>query len=206
MKQPSTEKTMTVKEIAAAANVSQDTILRAIDRLFPGLKRNGVATHLNEYETTRIIEDVKKNYSLRTAAEVTTDLQMKEKTIEVISWLTSEIEKEKSARKAAEEREKKLIPKAEFYDAVTDSRDTIDMSTAAKLLNKMGRNKLFEFLRNIGVFMYNNQPYQKYVDKGYFRVIEQGYEKPNGVTGINIKTLVYQSGLDFIRKKFQRSE
>jgi phage antirepressor YoqD-like protein len=47
--------------------------------------------------------------------------------------------------------------------------------------------------------MNNNRPYQKYIDSGYFRVIEQKYMK-NGEEHINFKTLVYQRGLDFIRK------
>ena len=46
----------------------------------------------------------------------------------------------------------------------------------------------------------NNIPYQKYVDKGYFRVIEQKYTVPDGEVRINIKSLVYQKGIDKIRK------
>ncbi|MNW68491.1 Phage antirepressor protein KilAC domain protein [compost metagenome] len=52
--------------------------------------------------------------------------------------------------------------------------------------------------------MANNQPYQRYVDSGYFRVIEQKYMKPDGSTNINIKTLVYQKGLDFIRRTLEK--
>ncbi len=53
------------------------------------------------------------------------------------------------------------------------------------------------------VLMPNNQPYQKYIDCGYFRTIEQKYTKPDGSTHINIKTVVYQKGLDFIRRKVE---
>jgi anti-repressor protein len=92
-------------------------------------------------------------------------------------------------------------PKVEFYDDVAGSKDAIEIGEAAKVLNKgIGRNKLFQFLRDSKVLMQNNQPYQQYVDRGYFRVIEQKFTKPNGDTNINIKTLVYQRGLDFIRK------
>ena len=43
-----------------------------------------------------------------------------------------------------------MKPKAEFYDDVTGSDDTIDIKQVAKVLNipKMGRNKLFAFLRD----------------------------------------------------------
>jgi len=64
----------------------------------------------------------------------------------------------------------------------------------------IGRNRLFEILRDKRILMNDNKPYQTYIDRGYFRVIEQKYTKPDGSTNINIKTLVYQRGLDYIRK------
>lgn len=95
-----------------------------------------------------------------------------------------------------------MKPKAEFFDQVASSKTAIQMSEVAKVLNYpgYGRNRLFEFLRNKKVLMANNIPYQKYVDCGYFRVIEQKYTKPSGDTAINIKTLVYQRGINFIKK------
>ena len=95
-----------------------------------------------------------------------------------------------------------MKPKAEFFDQVASSKTAIQMAEVAKVLNYpgYGRNRLFEFLRNKKVLMANNIPYQKYVDCGYFRVIEQKYTKPNGDTAINIKTLVYQKGINFIKK------
>lgn len=108
-------------------------------------------------------------------------------------------EKLESANKALKEQK----PKVEFYDTVTESKNAIDMATCAKVLNLgIGRNLLFEFLRNKKVLQDNNQPYQKYVDMGLFRVIEQKYTKPSGETNINIKTVVYQKGLDYIRKLY----
>ena len=93
-------------------------------------------------------------------------------------------------------------PKVDFYEAVTGSKDTIDIGTVAKVLNikGFGRNNLFEFLRDKGVLMPNNQPKQAYCDRGYFRVIESKFAKPDGSTHINTKTVVYQKGLDYIRK------
>ena len=100
------------------------------------------------------------------------------------------------------EENQEMKPKAEFFDQVASSKTAIQMSEVAKVLNYpgYGRNRLFEFLRNKKVLMTNNIPYQKYVDCGYFRVIEQKFSKPNGDTAINIKTLVYQKGINFIKK------
>lgn len=95
-----------------------------------------------------------------------------------------------------------MRPKAEFFDQVASSKTAIQMSEVAKVLNypNLGRNRLFEFLRDKKILMYNNIPYQKYVDCGYFRVVEQKYIKANGETAINIKTLVYQKGINYIKK------
>jgi anti-repressor protein len=93
-------------------------------------------------------------------------------------------------------------PKVDFYEAVTGSKDTIDIGTVSKVLNisGLGRTRLFSFLRENGILMSNNAPYQTYCDRGYFRVIESKFTKPDGSTHINTKTVVYQKGVEFIRK------
>ena len=94
-----------------------------------------------------------------------------------------------------------MKPKEEFFDQVTDSKDACDMATVAKVLNMgVGRNKLFEILRDKKVLQERNAPYQSYIDRGWFRVIESKYTKPNGDMCINYKTIVYQKGIDGIRK------
>jgi phage antirepressor YoqD-like protein len=89
-----------------------------------------------------------------------------------------------------------------FYDAVTESDNWMEMSAAVKLLayKGWGRNKVFELLRNRQILRYNNEPYQQYVERGYFKTIEQTFETAYGETMINRKTMVSQRGLDFIRK------
>ena len=85
---------------------------------------------------------------------------------------------------------------------MTGSSDTCDMKEVAKILNfkGVGRNKLFEILRAEKILDRQNQPYQQYVDSGYFRVIESKWEDKDGDIHINLKTVVFQSGVDFIRK------
>ena len=41
---------------------------------------------------------------------------------------------------------------------------------------------------------------REYIDRGYFRVIEQKYQTADGETRISVKTLAFQKGIDFIRK------
>ena len=100
-----------------------------------------------------------------------------------------------------------MKPKADFFDAVADSKTAISMNEVAKVLNikGYGRNNLFEFLRENKVLDRWNVPYQRYVDNGWFRVIEQHYQK-NGEPIVTTKTLVYQKGVDGIRKMINQME
>ena len=98
-----------------------------------------------------------------------------------------------------------MKPKAEFFDAVAGSKKAMSMEEVAKILSYpgIGRNKLFEISRNQNILQSDNIPYQKYIDSGYFRVIEQKYNVGDEVR-INIKTLVFQKGVDFIRKTLDK--
>lgn len=102
----------------------------------------------------------------------------------------------------------RMKPKADFYDAVASSKDVIDIGDAAKVLAVpgVGRNKLFSILRDRRILMSNNIPYQKYIDRGYFKLIEQSFTTPDGETRVSVKTVVYQKGVDAIRKLLESLE
>lgn len=189
---------MTTKETALALGVSESTIQRHAKEL--GLTENGKPTDLDERAVTIIKTKIERSgrTDLRNVAElpnISTDLEMMVLDAKVSEWKTRKIEQLQKQLADAQ-------PKIAFYDAVTGSKDTIDIGEAAKVIAipGLGRNKLFDVLRNKGILMLNNQPYQKYVDAGYFRTIESSYTTPDGSTHVNIKTVVYQRGLNFIRK------
>jgi len=95
-----------------------------------------------------------------------------------------------------------LAPAREFYSRVTESADWMEMAAVSKVLayKGYGRNSIFELLRERQVLRYNNEPYQKYVERGYFKTVERDVLIANGETIVNRKTMVSQKGLDFIRK------
>jgi phage antirepressor YoqD-like protein len=95
-----------------------------------------------------------------------------------------------------------MRPAKEFYDAVTESGDWMEMSAAVKVLaiTGWGRNKVFDLLRDKGVLRYNREPYQDFVDKGFFKTVEKEFTTPYGEVAIYRKTVVSQKGLDYIRK------
>lgn len=112
------------------------------------------------------------------------------------------LEYEKQYVKPLELENEAMKPKAEFYDIVADSTDTFTMNEVAKNVNikGLGRNKMFAFLRYHKILMLNNDPYQRYVDAGYFRSIQSTWiDKSNG-RHIYFKTVVFQRGIEFIAK------
>ena len=114
--------------------------------------------------------------------------------------------KEVETREKLELENSIMKPKAEFYDDVTGSSDVIDIGSVAKVLNMgIGRNKLFQFLRDKGILTRKNAPYQKYIDAGYFRQVESEWEH-DGTTHITLKTVVFQKGVDYIRKILKEAE
>jgi len=96
-------------------------------------------------------------------------------------WI--EEQKEKQLLKLIVEQQKPLV---DFAEQVSQSIDTIDMKSMAKIASKngikIGRNKLFEFLRMKDVLDKENLPYQSYVDREWFEVAETTFN-----TGFNIK-------------------
>ena len=115
--------------------------------------------------------------------------------------VVTKLKQERDARLALEAKNSAMLPKADFYDAVIESSDTIEMATVAKILNVgIGRNRLFEVLREQKVLRDDNTPLQYYVDLKWFKCVESKYTKPDGGVFVNVKTVVYQKGIDGILK------
>ncbi|MGG4042091.1 phage antirepressor KilAC domain-containing protein [Bacillus smithii] len=115
------------------------------------------------------------------------------------------------AKRWIEEQEEKLAiqqklqvaaPKAEMYDVALSADNAQTMSIVAKTLG-CGRNKLFAFLRKQGVLRKNNEPYQEFIDRGYFRIRQVPIVRSNG-THNKPQTLVTAKGMDYIAKLLKK--
>lgn len=126
-------------------------------------------------------------------------LSLENKAIEVIEGLLAKTKKQADIIQ-------ELEPKAQFADCIADNPKFYSFREASKLLGfeNMGEKKLFSFCREQGLLMVeypnSNQPYQKYVDKGYFKTVVQNYDRPNGETFVNIKSVITGKGLDYLSK------
>ena len=92
-------------------------------------------------------------------------------------------------------------PLVEFANQVSNTNNLIDMNVMAKLAAdehfKIGRTRLFRWLKYMGVLMANNLPYQQFIDRGYFAVKESVFEV-DGMKKTYQQTLVTGKGQRFV--------
>jgi anti-repressor protein len=81
-----------------------------------------------------------------------------------IAWAT-----EYKAKQLAEAKIKVLEPKAEVYDQIANTENLKTVGEVAKILG-IGPNHFFDYLREQKILMYNNIPYQHFIDEGYLKV------------------------------------
>jgi phage antirepressor YoqD-like protein len=209
-------KTMTTEEVCRALGCDKVTLLRNwrdIETVSGAetVKKieQGKTTYWAEPEVTLILEKMKGNSNnqsnLPSRLEGIQTSQSRVLKLHILQKQMQDIyEAEIAELKAKTEADK---PKVEFFDQVADSADALQMRDVAGVLNLSGwgRNKIFDYLRKHDILDDRNIPYREYQDRGYFRVVEQKYTDKEGDTHINLKTLVYQRGVDFIRRLIQEA-
>lgn len=116
-----------------------------------------------------------------------------------------------AARAWAEQFEAKLAlsaqiaadaPKVAFAEAIRQVDGVCHIEKIAKTLG-FGRNKFFKRLRDDRILMSGNIPYQKYIDREYFTVIEQEpYTGKDGVKHPTFTPMVTGAGQVFLARKY----
>jgi phage antirepressor YoqD-like protein len=196
------EKYVTTKELAEVLGVDVRTVQRAAnEHLDPTTVQTrvingGQSKVYNELQASVIKQEIQKHHNLanRQIDNVSTELEENQLIAQAMGILQRRLT---DAQKEIE----RLKPAANFAYQICSSKDAIDIGSCAKVLNRnIGRNNLFEFLRNRKILQSDNIPYQKFIDLGYFRVIETKYTTPAGEIKISLKTLVLQKGVAYINK------
>ena len=107
----------------------------------------------------------------------------------------------------------KMAPKALFADAVAASKTDILIGQLAKMLRQngyeIGQNRLFKWLREHHYLCSKgakyNQPTQRAMDLGLFRIKERTINNPDGSTRITVTTLVTGKGQQYFVNRFLNS-
>ena len=98
-------------------------------------------------------------------------------------------------------------PKVKFADHVSGTVNLIDMNDMAKLCAdhgiRIGRTRLFRWLRYKGILMEDNIPYQEYIERGYFKVKESVFEM-HGEVKTHQQTMVTGRGQQYVLARLMR--
>lgn len=96
-----------------------------------------------------------------------------------------------------------LLPKAEFYERVANTSSSFSLGETAKMMEIpcFGRNNLIRFLRDeMGILMSDNVAKQRYIERGYFHIVQRDYFAPDGTPRVKAVTRVYEKGVNYIRR------
>ncbi len=112
-------------------------------------------------------------------------------------------------RLALQEKNREMLPKAEYYDAVRDTKSVMQVKELSAYLSsngvKIGRNRLFSLLRNDGYICKagptKNLPTQDSLDMGLMEVKQSKYLH-NGEVEIRSTTYVTQRGLEYFLRRY----
>ena len=117
---------------------------------------------------------------------------------ELIVELSTELDR---AEKKIEQLQDDIIT----YDKITNTDNWYNFKEVAKELNYKGygRNNLLSFLRGHKILRENNEPYQSYVDRGYFKIIVKANDYNDMVHIVPVASV---KGIKFIRKLIDEVE
>ncbi|MEM4987492.1 phage antirepressor KilAC domain-containing protein [Collimonas sp. H4R21] len=95
-------------------------------------------------------------------------------------------------------------PKVEFAETICNTAGVCKMGQFAKTIG-WGPNRFIERLRTDEVLMQNNLPFQKFIDRGYFRVIEKKpWTDSSGNEHPTFTTMVTGRGQEWLAKRYGR--
>jgi len=165
----STEKTMTVKEVADILGVTTEAIKWNIRNIYPDLMKNGVKTLLTEKQVTKIKKNMIPTSQLVGAK---TESEMVEKTMEVLTFWKQKHDELKLENEV-------LKPKALIADeAIRDKDKHYSIRDAGKHIG-LNQKRIFEILRDHDLLTKKRLPTQKALNLGLLTL------KTNTVDGTN---------------------
>ena len=173
----------------------QETTIINEDGLYDVIleSRKPEAKAFRKWITSEVLPSIRKTGTYSVA-----QYRLPQSYAEALRMLADEVEKhEKTKQQLAI-----AAPKAEMYDVALSAKNAQSMSIVAKTLG-WGRNRLFAFLREQGVLRHNNEPYQEYIERGYFVVRQVPISRSSGVVN-KPQTLVTAQGMDFIGKLMKK--
>jgi phage antirepressor YoqD-like protein len=198
-----TDRRMTVREVAEALVVSDDTILRAARELFPEAIQNGRPTYLDEAQVTAIKLKIERHHNLRSTAELPKTTLEKQLLIRQAMALQDEMIVELQGELAATVEQLAIAaPKAEIADRIASASGLKTLTEVGKI-NGIGPRKIIDLLLERGILYRRGKallPQQEHIDCGRFVVREKTFTI-NETAHLHSQTLVTGKGEIWIAGK-----
>lgn len=167
--------------------------------------KNEVAEQFQAKVADEVIPSIRKHGAYMTADTIDRMIQSPEFGIKLLTAL----QEERGKREALQKQNAALLPKAEYYDAVKDTSTVIQVKELSAYLCsngvKIGRNKLFEKLRNDGFLCKSgetrNLPTQEALDARLMEVKQSVFVR-NGEVTTGSTTYITQKGLEYFLRRY----
>lgn len=192
------------KEIGLSQNVGKDDYIPESLFYRLGMKASNVrADKFQNWLAIEVIPSIRKNGGYIAGQETLSDDELLEKAILVAQRKIAERDRIIAQQKEKIEEQQPLV---DFAVHVSQTKDTIDMDEMAKIAQgeniSIGRNRLIKWLKEKKVLKDNRTPYQTFIDRGYFDVVETKKETMYG-TMVFPKTVITGKGQLWVIEKLR---
>ena len=167
--------------------------------------KNEAAEKFQAKVADEVIPSIRKHGAYMTSDTIDRMIQSPEFGIKLLTALREE----RGKREALQKQNAALLPKAEYYDAVKDTSTVIQVKELSAYLCSngvnIGRNKLFEKLRNDGFLCKigetRNLPTQEALDARLMEVKQSVFVR-NGEVTTGSTTYITQKGLEYFLRRY----
>jgi anti-repressor protein len=195
----------TLMTVIDAVGRNQDTTIINESGLYTVILRSDKpeAKNFKRWVTHEVLPSIRKHGAYVTPEKMDEMMSNPEAWIKLLTALRDErAEKERLQSEVT-----RVAPLVEFAETVGESPDTIDVGDLAMLVQdaglRIGRNRLFQWLRQNKMLRPNNKPYQSYVNQGWFDLIETT-KKSGARSSLFVKTVVTGKGQLAIVERLRR--
>ena len=178
------------------SNLRSDTIIINESGLFSLILRSHLPTakKFKRWVTSEVLPSIRKHGMYASPKTIDELLNNPDTMIKMLQKLKEEQEKVKNLSKQIEE----LSIEATYGKAIALSDGSLHIGTWVKTISRehniiIGRTEAFKWLRNNGYLRANNEPYQKYIDNGYFET-KISKVKMGEVEGLQTTTFITAKG------------
>jgi len=151
-----------------------------------------------------VLPSIRKNGGYITGQEYMTPEQIVANALVIANNIIAERDRIIAKQKEKIEEQQPLV---DFAVHVSQTKDTIDMDEMSKIARDenidIGRNRLVKWLKEKKILKDNRTPYQTFIDRGYFDVVEVKKETTYG-TRVFPKTVITGKGQMWVIERLRQ--